>query len=79
MAGDVGEYSEGDTDDSRVAGTHAIHAIIEVTAIAHCHHYEGGKEDKEYPSGCTLVLSEPCKHGGIVEIIMLYERNIFRF
>ena len=75
MAGDIGQYSECDADDGRVACRHAVHAVVEVRTVA-----DGG-DDKEHhqhkdaPSDGLLVGAGPRCQGSVVEIVVLDEGN----
>ena len=75
MAAHIGQYAQCQADDGRVAGTHAIHAVVHVAAVAHRHHYECGDDYKQNPSGGRFVAAHEAHEAGIVEIVVLHKRD----
>ena len=72
--GGVGKDEQGNADDSRVAGTHAVHAVVEVSTIADGSHHEDSEEDEEDPAeAVTVLLAGPGEEVGVVEVMMLDE------
>ncbi len=72
--GGIGEDEQGDGDDGRVAGTHTVHAVVEVRSVADSGYDEDGEEDEEDPAEAVLIgLSGPGEEVGVVEVMMLDE------
>ena len=73
MRAHISEDAKGYANDGRVAGTHAVHAIVEVGSVAYCRDNEYGHDDEQYPSGRCLVLTAEAHDAGVVEVVPLYE------
>ena len=71
----VGEDEQCHPDDGRVAGTHAVHAVVEVGTVRHRRHHDDGHDDEEHPSGCHLVVAEECHDLRVVQVVVLDEGN----
>ena len=70
----IGEYAQRHANDGRVAGTHAVHAVVEVGTVAHCRHHEDGHDDEEYPSCRRLVLAAERHEVRVVQVVALDKR-----
>ena len=75
MARDIGQYQQSHANDGRVAGTHAVHAVIEISAIGNGRHHKNGKDNKQHPACCYLIVSQETHHLGVVEIVILHKRD----
>ena len=75
VAGYVRQYTQSQTDDGGVACCHAVHAVIQISAVGNGGHYEDCNEYEQYPSGRLGVLSHKRYEVGIVQVIALKERN----
>ena len=73
MARHIGQYAERYTDDGAVARRHAVHAVVEVGAVAHGGDDDDRHDDEENPSGDALVVAAPCHHLRVVKIVVLEE------
>ena len=75
MARNVGEYAECDADESAVAGGHAVHSVVEIGAVRHGSGHNNDHQHKHHPTGSLFVLAEKTNQVGVVEIVVLDERN----
>ena len=74
VTGDIGQQQQGQSDDGGVARCHAVHAVVEVGAIADGSHDEDGEKHEEHP--CQVVhplLARPFEQVGIVEVVAFHE------
>ena len=53
----IGQDEQRYTDDGRVAGTHAVHTVVQVGTVRYCRHHEDGQDDEQHPSGSHLILA----------------------
>ena len=75
-AAGVCEYEQGYADYRRVAGTHAVHAIVQVRAIADCRDDENRQQHEENPSEAVfIVFARPAEQVGVVEVMVFDEGN----
>ena len=75
MTGHVGQYAQRHTDNSRIARRHAVHAVVQVRPVGHGYHDQGRHDHKQEPPGSRLVFSAKAHHLGIIQIVVLHERN----
>ena len=73
VTGHIGQDAEHDADDGGVTGGHAVHAVVQVSAIGHGGNHEDSHEDEQYPATQLLVLTHPVKGVGIVKVVVLDE------
>ena len=73
MARHIGQYAQCHTNHGRVAGTHTVHSVVEISTIAHCRNHDDCHHNEENPTGCFLVLAAEGHHLGIVEVVVLQE------
>ena len=67
----IGEYTQCHAHDSRVAGTHAVHAVVEVGTIAHCSDHKNRHDHKQCPSCSTSPVAHPLGERAIVKVVVL--------
>ena len=73
MARHIRQYAQRHTDDGGVAGTHAIHTVVEVGSVGDSGHHEDGHQHEENPTSCLLVFAETGGELLIVEVVVLQE------
>ena len=71
----IRQYAQRHTDDGGVAGTHAVHTVVEVGAVAHRCHHDDSHYHEQYPACRNAVLAENARNARVVEVMALDERD----
>ena len=73
VARDVGQDAQCQADDGRVSRRHAVHAVVQVGAVADGRHDEDGDEDEQHPARRLGVVAQEAHDVGIVQVVALEE------
>ena len=71
----VGKDAQRHTDDGRVSGTHAVHAVVQVGSVAHRSHHQDGHDHEEYPAGSILIVATKRHDARVIQIVPLDKGN----
>ena len=75
MRAHIGQNAQGHADDGRVACTHAVHAVVEISTVADGCYHKDGHDDKENPAGSCFVFAAERHDGGVVEVVPFDKRD----
>ena len=73
MCRHVGQDAQCDTNNSRVSGTHTIHAVVQVGSIGNARHHKDSDEHEEHPAGSHFIFSAERHDIRVVQIVILEE------
>ena len=69
----ISEDAKGHTNDGRVTGAHAVHAIVEVGSVADSCDNDYCHDDEQNPSCRSLILATETHDAGVVKVVTLHE------